>query len=164
MKYFLLQRLHSKSHNLDKFDILDEQSTSTEPLLFNCTLSSQDKIKNTDSTINSFHPTTRLFLEGFSSQRMNFSPSKKYSLSTSFSTVLRGNKFFNLLDICLNSKSLSMETVLDRSASHLKLNFKPNFTLEGSLLLNNTSKLLTGKYTKVTLLYNSSYTLIRYFG
>ena len=163
MKYFSLQRLHSKNRNLDKFDFLDEHSTIIESFSPNCLLSSQEKVKDSGSSTNSSHLTTRLFLEGFSSQRVKSSISKNYSSSVSTLVTLRKSKLFDFFDVCLNSKFLLTKTVLDKSIDYSKFNFKLNLITDDTLLLNNTFKLLIDREIKVFLLHKSPFILTRYF-
>lgn len=161
MEHFLLQRLYSKSHSLDKFDFLDKHSTIVRPLLPSCLLSSQEKPENSERPVNSSHLPTRLFLESFSSQRVKSLASKKYSSDISTLTTLRKNSLFNILDVCLNSKFLLTKTVLGKSADHFKFNFILSSILDDSLLLNSTSKLLGGREVKVFLLHKPLFIPIR---
>lgn len=161
MKYFLLQRLHSKNHNLDKFDFLDEYSTKIETFLPNYSLSDREKTKNPELPINSLHLSTRLFLENFSSQRVKSLSPTKYSSIISTLVTLRRDKFFNLFDVCLNSKSLLVKLASSKLIGHSELSFNLNSVSDDSLLINNISKPLVLKGTKIVLLSKCSHVLAK---
>lgn len=160
MKHFSLQRLHLKSCNLDKFDFLDEYSTTIDIPLTNCLLTSREKTKDSEFSFGPSHLSTLILLEGFSSQRLKFLVPKKYSSGGFVLATLRKDKLFNFFDICLNSKFLLTKTVSDNIS---KFGFRLNSVPHDNLFINNTSKLLVSKEVKILLLYKSSPILSRYF-
>ena len=162
MKHFSLQRLHLKSCNLDKFDFLDEYSTTVDTPLPNCLLTSQEKTKDSEFSFNSSRLSTFLLLEGFSSQRLKLLAPEKYSSGGSVLVTLRKNKLYNFFDTCLNSRFLLTKVLSSKLPRFSKFSFRLDSIPDDNLFVNNTSKLLAGKEVKLLLSYKSLPILSRY--